>query len=57
MFSPSDLMVFLDSPFASWMERAKIENPDFSIIQDAPDQLMSLLVQKAMNMKMIILNN
>ena len=46
IFSPSDLTVFLDSPFASWMERAKKEKSDFSIKQDEDDPLMSLLASK-----------
>ncbi len=27
VFSPSDLILFLASPFASWMERYHLENP------------------------------
>jgi uncharacterized protein len=46
IFSPSDLTVFLDSPFASWMDRVKIEQTDFSIAQDEDDPLMSLLASK-----------
>ncbi len=46
IFSPSDLTVFLDSPFASWMERARIEDPEFAINQDNDDPLMSLLASK-----------
>ena len=39
IFSPSDLTVFLDSPFASWMERAKIEDNNFAITPDDSDPL------------------
>ena len=52
VFSPSDLTVFLDSPFASWMERAKIEDADFSMQADGDDLFMALLAKKVWCMKM-----
>ena len=48
MFSPSDLTVFLGSPFASWMERAKIEDAGFSIQADGDDPFLALLAEKGM---------
>jgi len=46
IFSPSDLTVFMDSPFASWMERLCIESPDFAIQPDNDDELISVLAEK-----------
>ncbi|WP_198266735.1 TM0106 family RecB-like putative nuclease, partial [sulfur-oxidizing endosymbiont of Gigantopelta aegis] len=46
IFSPSDLTVFLNSPFASWMDRANIEDSNFSITPDESDPFMALLANK-----------
>ena len=35
IYTPEDLSLFRESPFACWMERLTLENPDHGI---APDQ-------------------
>lgn len=30
IYSPSDLTLFMESPFASWMERLTLHHPDFA---------------------------
>lgn len=45
-YSPSDLTLYMDSPFASWMEHSLLINPEMSSFVDAPDELMSLLQKK-----------
>jgi uncharacterized protein len=47
-YSPSDLIVFLGSHFASYMERLRIEKPDNNIEQDEKDKLLSLLAKKGL---------
>lgn len=46
IFSPSDLVRFVESPFASWMARNALENPDSGIDKDPPDALLSYLAEK-----------
>ncbi len=46
VFSPSDVTVFLNSPFASWMDRAKIEDTHLTDLANESDPFMSLLAQK-----------
>ncbi len=48
IFSPSDLTVFLNSPFASWMDRAKSENSHLADLANEPDPFMSLLAHKSL---------
>jgi uncharacterized protein len=48
VFSPSDLMLFMASPFASWMERLTLEQPDHGIESDARDPLLQTLVNRGM---------
>ena len=48
IFSPSDLTTFIDSPFASWMERARIEDKNFTVEPDDADPLMEMLADKGM---------
>jgi predicted RecB family nuclease len=43
IYSPSDLCRYMNSPFASWMERYAIERPDMPFEQDASDPLMDIL--------------
>ncbi len=43
VYSPSDLTAFMDSPFASWMNRAKSINPDLKQHLDAPDEMLNSL--------------
>lgn len=45
-FSPSDLMMFMQSPFASWMNRFKLEYPDKLPAQDKDDELSTFLQNK-----------
>jgi predicted RecB family nuclease len=44
-YSPSDLTLYMASPFASWMSRFAIERPDEVPEKDADDAFMSLLQQ------------
>lgn len=45
-FSPSDLTLYMSSPFASWMSRFVLERPDKAPKKDDDDALMGLLQQK-----------
>jgi len=45
-YSPSDLSRYSVSPFASWMERCVLEQPDFVEQVDDEDSLMGLLAEK-----------
>lgn len=45
-YSPSDLVVYFRSPFASWMDRAHFEDRSRSEMMDADDPLSSLLADK-----------
>lgn len=45
-YSPSDLTRYMESPFASWMDRFSIEYPDQAPEKDPADALMSSLAQK-----------
>lgn len=45
-FSPSDLTRYMESPFASWMDRFSIEHPEQAPEKDPADALMSSLAQK-----------
>jgi uncharacterized protein len=48
IFSPSDLMLFMASPFASWMERLTLEQPDHGIASDARDPLLQTLATRGL---------
>lgn len=45
-FSPSDLTRFMESPFASWMDRLSIERPDQTPPKDPANPLMVALAKK-----------
>ena len=45
-FSPSDLITFMDSPFASHMERWRLNDPSISDLMDPEDQMLKTLQQK-----------
>src|SRR5262249_31719647 len=45
IFSPSDLIVFMESDFASWMDRFHLEFPG-EITPDESDETMKLLQQR-----------
>jgi uncharacterized protein len=46
IFSPSDLTLYMDSPFASWMEHYAILYPETTPEPDQPDLMMGLLQAK-----------
>jgi uncharacterized protein len=46
IYSPTDLTNYLDSPFATWMDRFAKEYPDKAPDTDPPDSLMSKLAEK-----------
>ena len=45
-FSPSDLITFLESPFASYMERSLLEDKSKSDLLDPKDKMLKNLQQK-----------
>ncbi len=45
-FSPSDLTLYMESPFASWMEHYAILYPEITPESDQPDLMMGLLQAK-----------
>ena len=46
IYSPSDLTRFMQSPFASWMERKKLEDPSVNQFKDELDPILQLLQKK-----------
>lgn len=47
IYSPSDLVTYMRSPFASWMDRLKVEQPEtISDIHLGDDPMLDLLSQK-----------
>lgn len=47
IFSASDLILYMRSPFASWMSRLEIENPEqLSGIEKDQDQMLALLASQ-----------
>jgi predicted RecB family nuclease len=47
VYSPSDLAIFLHSPFSSWVARLKLDNPDgFNDIKKDYDPILELLGQQ-----------
>ncbi|MEE2003259.1 TM0106 family RecB-like putative nuclease [Alkalimonas sp. MEB108] len=46
VFSPSDLTLFIESPFASWMDHVAILAPDKAPARDPADAMMSMLQDK-----------
>ncbi|PLW66912.1 TM0106 family RecB-like putative nuclease [Pseudohalioglobus lutimaris] len=46
--SPSDLTRYIDSPFASWMARHRLEVPDSGIEKDPEDPLLAHLAGKGL---------
>ena len=45
-YSPSDLTKYMESPFASWMDRLAKEYPELTPEKDLSDEFMRLLQQK-----------
>lgn len=48
ILSPSDVVRFVQSPFASWMERLCIEQPEFKELKDKPDALLNYLAGRGL---------
>ncbi len=48
VFSPSDLILFMASPFASWMERLTLEQPGHGIESDPRDALLHTLANRGL---------
>ena len=46
IFSPSDLILFLESPFASWMEHFGLISPEALDLKDQDDAMMLMLQDK-----------
>ena len=46
IFSPSDLILFLESPFASWMEHFSLISPEALDLKDQDDAMMLMLQDK-----------
>ncbi|GHF12537.1 nuclease [Kordiimonas sediminis] len=46
LFSPSDLTTYMDSPFASGMERLRLQDPNLADLIDAEDALLTSLQKK-----------
>ncbi|WJG08085.1 TM0106 family RecB-like putative nuclease [Aliiglaciecola sp. LCG003] len=57
LFSPSDLVRFVQSPFASWMERLCLEQPQTKALKDKPDPLLSYLADKGLEHEANYLSN
>ncbi|HHF7349264.1 TPA: TM0106 family RecB-like putative nuclease [Legionella feeleii] len=57
IYSPSDLTLFLESPFASWMEHFALQEPKARTLADETDELLSVLQQKGMALEQKILNH
>lgn len=57
MLSPSDVVMFYESPFAAWAERASLEEDDVRASKTEPDQLMTLIRQKGRRHEQEVLKN
>jgi len=56
IYSPSDLTLYLESPFASWMDHFSLIHPE-DLKRDDPDELMSVLQQKGIIHEQQVLND
>ncbi|MBI1389034.1 MAG: TM0106 family RecB-like putative nuclease [bacterium] len=56
VFSPSDLICYYESPFASWMDRYYLENPGSIAPDDLTDE-QSLIVQSGERHEQAVLKN
>jgi predicted RecB family nuclease len=45
VYSPQDLIQFINSEFACWMERYTLENPDYDTPDEEPDEMLNALIQ------------
>ena len=57
IYSPSDLTLYMDSPFASWMEHLALENPLLLPSSDEEDELMTMLQNKGIRYENEVLNS
>ena len=59
LFSPSDLMLFAESPWASWMERHYRELPDHPLSSraDPPDPFLQMLGRKGTTSEVALLQD
>ncbi|RUR14025.1 TM0106 family RecB-like putative nuclease [Legionella septentrionalis] len=57
IYSPSDLTLFLESPFASWMEHFALNESKILELADEADELQSVLQHKGMELERKILND
>jgi len=57
IYSPSDLKLYMDSPFASWMEHLALTSPELLPSSDEEDELMTLLQSKGEQHEQAILNS
>lgn len=48
VFSPSDLTTYMASPYASWMDRFRLENPEEASEVDEGDSLLDALARKGL---------
>jgi predicted RecB family nuclease len=48
VFSPSDIVRYVQSPFASWMQRLCIEKPETKLLKDKTDALLNYLAGKGL---------
>ena len=46
LFSPTDLITFMEPPFASHMERWRLHDLGISDLMDPKDEMLSLLQEK-----------
>ena len=57
IYSPSDLTLYMDSPFASWMEHSMLINPELLSFVDSPDEIMFLLQRRGALHETEVLNS
>lgn len=55
IYSPSDLTRYIESPFASWMARYRLEVPDSGIEKDTADSLLAHLAEKGLEHEALFL--
>lgn len=55
IYSPSDITLFMESPFASWMERFTLHHPDFAGNSDDKDIVSSTLQAKGIEREKALL--
>ena len=46
VYSPSDLCRYMSSPFASWMDRYSLDNPDNQYKRDETESFLGMLQDK-----------